>query len=340
MTTANIAPFIRGAHHLVSCSDGLVRPSRMADKQIAAAARADRETKAQTSAGVTIDVVTTGDEVSFDLDVLSFVHDSAAVRETIERANDEDPAPNAGLVDGIDLLVDGTYVQTVPICAGTLTLPFDNPTHAPVEVQVYLPNLAIVAVGNLATNATIEPAPKRGYMLALGDSITQGYVVGAPSSSWPALVARARGLDLVNQAIAGHHFDYHTLCDLRTLREDPPTLVFVAYGTNDWCHTASAHEITVNMTTYLERLAECFPTTPIYVLSPIWRADEAQPRACARPLTWMRDQLAGECARLGLHYLDGTNLVDADTALFADGRLHPNAQGARLMAEGLLRALE
>ena len=43
MTAANIAPFIRGAHHLVYRPDGLVRPSRMSNKQMDAAREAGRE---------------------------------------------------------------------------------------------------------------------------------------------------------------------------------------------------------------------------------------------------------------------------------------------------------
>ena len=336
MTAANIATFIRGAHHLVARPDGLVRPSRMSDKQLEAAANAGRERAARTTAGITIDLVTTGDEVSFDLTVLKGIRmESASVQKTIElaeaaahadaqraatdadkgaeatgeddaeataqaeateRAEDgaapEALAPEAGLVDGIDLVVDGTYVRTAPVREGAVTLAFDNPNHQPAEVRVYLPCLMTVAVGNLSTNGSIERAPKRGYLLALGDSITQGYVVGSPSVSWPARVARACGLDLVNQAIAGHHFDIHTLRGMKALRENPPAAIVVAYGTNDWAHTDTKRELVANMTKYLGRLAERF------------------------------------------------QLMPADTSLYADGRLHPNATGAERLAEGVLEAFD
>ena len=384
MTAANIATFIRGAHHLVARPDGLVRPSRMSDKQLEAAAAAGRERAARTTAGITIDLVTTGDEVSFDLTVLKGIRmESASVQKTIElaeavahadaqlaaadadkgaeaageddaettaqaeateRAEDgaapEALAPEAGLVDGVDLVVDGTYVRTVPVREGAVTLAFDNPNHQPAEVRVYLPCLMTVAVGNLSTNGSIERAPKRGYLLALGDSITQGYVVGSPSASWPARVARACGLDLVNQAIAGHHFDIHTLRGMKALRENPPAAIVVAYGTNDWAHTDTKRELVANMTKYLGRLAERFQETPVYVLSPIWRADEGEPRPHGRTLAWWRDTLRDECQRLGLRYVDGTELVPADTSLYADGRLHPNATGAEHLAEGVLEAFD
>lgn len=347
MTAANIATFIRGAHHLVARPDGLVRPSRMSDKQLEAAADAGRERAARTTAGITIDLVTTGDEVSFDLTVLKGIRmESASVQKTIElaeaaaHADAQLAAPEAGLVDGVDLVVDGTYVRTVPVREGAVTLAFDNPNHQPAEVRVYLPCLMTVAVGNLSTNGSIERAPKRGYLLALGDSITQGYVVGSPSASWPARVARACGLDLVNQAIAGHHFDIHTLRGMKALRENPPAAIVVAYGTNDWAHTDTKRELVANMTKYLGRLAERFQETPVYVLSPIWRADEGEPRPHGRTLAWWRDTLRDECQRLGLRYVDGTELVPADTSLYADGRLHPNATGAEHLAEGVLEAFD
>ena len=131
------------------------------------------------------------------------------MRETIElaRAAGDDRAPEEGVVDGIDLVVDGVYAKTAPVREGTVTLEFENPSHAPASVTIYLPCLMSVAVGNLSTNGSLEQSAERGYLLALGDSITQGYVVGRPSASWPAEVSRALGLDLMNQAIAGHHFD-------------------------------------------------------------------------------------------------------------------------------------
>ena len=343
MTAADIRAYIRGAHHLVSRPDGLVRPSRLSEKQIAAGVEAGRGRTCRSTAGVTIDLVTNGDEVSFDLAVLKGIDtDKHSVQETIElAANGPDaPEPDAGLVDGIDLYVDGVYQRTVPARDGAVNLAFENPAHAPAEVCVYLPNLMSVAVGHLSTNGSIEPAPERGYLLALGDSITQGFVVGTPGASWPARVARACGLTLVNQAIAGHHFDRKTLRGTRALRENPPALVLVAYGTNDWAHAQSERELTVNMASYLERLAEKFPETPIYAISPVWRADEDEPRRCGHPITWVRDLLRDECERRGLRFVDGSGLVPAKTELYADGRLHPNAEGAAYLAQGVLRELE
>lgn len=377
MTAANIAPFIRGAHHLVARPDGLARPSRLSDKQVDAAAAEGRARAARACAGVTIGLETTGDEVSFDLSVLGGCYDAKAVTETLALVEERGAAAGEGLsyvgeaagvlptrgdalgsacndsataldengtaplaVDAVDLYVDGVFVRSVPVRSGAVTLSFSNPAHAPAEVCVYLPNLASVAVGNLATNGSLALAPKRGYLLALGDSITQGYVVGSPGLSWPARVARACGLDLVNQAIAGHHFDARTLKGMRLLRENPPTLVVVAYGTNDWAHAESKRELVKNCAKYLERVAEMFPDTPVYVLSPIWRADEDESRGHGKSLDWVRKRLYGECARLGLRYVEGSTLVPADTALFADGRLHPNAEGAAHLAEGVLGVLE
>ena len=343
MTAANIVPFIRGAHHLVYRPDGLVRPSRMSNKQMDAASAAGRERAASYTAGVTISLVTTGDEVSFDLSVVAPIHyESASVAETIElaRARGDERAAEEGLVDGVDLYVDGVYVMTAPATDGVVTLAFDNPNHAPANVTVYLPCLMSVAVGNLSTNGSLEQAPTRGYLLALGDSITQGYVVGTPGSSWPAQVSRALGLDLVNQAIAGHHFDVHTLRGMKLLRENPPAVIVVAYGTNDWAHTDSAEDLVENMSRYLAKLADRFCDTPIYVLSPVWRADIDEPRPHGRDLAWVGSVLCDECARLDLNYVDGTSLVPADRALYADGRLHPDAAGATHMAAGVIERLQ
>lgn len=341
MTAASIEQFIRGAHHLVYRPDGLVRPARLSKKQVDAADAAGRKRAAVSSSGVTIDLVTTGDEASFDLSVLEGLDPSSGtVVETLAcAAPDETRLPDEGLVDGVDLVVNGVYVRTVPAREGTVVLRFDNPNHVPAEVRIYLPCIMSVAVGNLATNGTLEPAPCRGYLLALGDSISQGHIVGAPSASWPARLSRALGLDLVNQAISGHVFDRATLRGMRLLRENPPELITVAYGTNDWAHE-EADLILANMRAYLDRLTERFPGVPVYVLSPIWRRDQDRERPNDKSLDWVRAALREECAHLCLRYVEGAGVVPADPAWFADGRLHPNARGAALVCDAMVAALE
>ena len=61
----------------------------------------------------------------------------------------------------------------------------------------------------------------------------------------------------------------------------------MAYGTNDWDRKKSAKRIRRDAANYLDALAEAFPKTPVYVLSPLWRADENEPRPCGRSLAWM-----------------------------------------------------
>ena len=344
MTAANIAPFIRGAHHLVYRPDGLVRPARMSERQEQTGEQIGRARECRESAGVTIDLVPTGDEVGFDLSVIEGLDDGKrVVTQTIDLARDagDTREPAAGVVDGIDLLVDGVLVSTVEAASGEVTLGFDNPSHAPCEVRVCLPYGMAVAVGNLVTNGSIELPPERGYLLALGDSISQGYAVGSPSTSWPSVVARALGLDVVNQCIAGHVFDRHTLRGMRLLRENPPALITVAYGTNDWAHGDAASKLRKRASEYLRRVVERFPDVPVLVLGPLWRADEDEPRDHGKPLSWERSMIRDVCDELGgVAYVDGATVLPHDASLFADGRLHPNARGNALIATAMLEAVE
>lgn len=126
--------------------------------------RGRRERAASYTAGVTISLVTTGDEVSFDLSVVTPIHyESASVAETIElaRARGDERAAEEGLVDGVDLYVDGAYVMTAPATDGVVTLAFDNPNHAPANVTVYLPCLMSVAVATSPRTAASSGADAR-----------------------------------------------------------------------------------------------------------------------------------------------------------------------------------
>ncbi len=49
---------------------------------------------------------------------------------------------------------------------------------------------------------------------------------------------------------------------MKLLRENPPAVIVVAYGTNDWAHTDSAEDLVENMSRYLAKLADRFCDTP------------------------------------------------------------------------------
>ena len=344
-TNHPIAPFVRGAVHLEELSDGLVIPRRFFPEQMRHFKEIGRLERAAATSGIVLDFVTNGTEVSLDCRVLRPLNTRHELYKAIMEGGTNDGKTPYGMaeegnLDGIDLIVDGRYVATVAPIDGTLRFAFANDAHEELEVRIYLPSIMTVAVGNLCTNGSLKPLPARGYLLALGDSITQGFVCGRPSAAYPTQIASTLGIDLLNQAVAGHVFDERALGSFSLWRGEQPEIVVVAYGTNDWARMRSTGGIEGGAVAYLDRLSWMFPKVPIYVLSPLWRVDEHEPMPCGQPLTWMNPMLGRVCSRHNnMHVVDGYHGIPKDPNLFADKRLHPGPECMGLVADLLLESM-
>ena len=344
-TNHPLAPYVRGAVQLEEFADGLVLPHRFFPEQMDHFEDIGRYDRAYATAGVVIDFATDGTEVSLDCRILRPLNPKHVLYKTVmEGSTNNGVRPfgtaEEGNVDGIDIVVAGRNIATIAPVDGELRFAFENRLHEELEVRIYLPSIMTVAVGNLRTNGSLKPVPARGYLLALGDSITQGFICGNPSAGFPAQIASTMGLDLVNQAVAGHVFDEAALGSFSLWRKEQPELIVVAYGTNDWAHKRSPEGIEGDAVAYLDRLSWYFPKVPIYVLSPLWRVDEHEPKQCGVPLTWMHQMLGRVCSRnVNMHVVDGYHGIPKDPSLFSDGRLHPGPACMSMVADLLLEAM-
>lgn len=340
----DIAPYLRGALDLEATPGGLARPRRFLSKQVDVLKERGRARRGLATAGIALDFLTDGDRISFDCLVLDHLRPQHPLYREVMEHEGALGRGGDGIVDGIDVVVaavpDGARSFTLGVQDGRIECAFPNPDHAQVEVKVWLPDIASVAVGHLETNGSLAPAPERDYLLALGDSITQGFVVGSPSLAYPAQVAGALGLDLLNQGIAGHVFDVRTLRGLSALRDNPPAAITVAYGTNDWSRKDSAAQMRHDAQRYLDKLVWLFPDTRIYLLSPLWRVDEDDTMPSGKPLTWMSEMLRDVCGAYGqVRFIDGYPVLPRNSLMFADGRLHPGSVSAGMVADALVLAM-
>ncbi|WP_430538470.1 nucleoside triphosphate pyrophosphohydrolase [Kribbibacterium absianum] len=339
-----ICRYLRGCVGARVLENGLVAPQRFSAKQLKHLKAKGRGHRARATAGVCVAFTTTGTQVLLDVKVLhplSRSHDADIVREVFDASgvSEADAAPESGIVDAITLEADGVQHEAT-VASGSVSFSLDNPCGRPVVCRIWLPYIMAVGVGNLSSNGELAPAPVRPLMVAFGDSITQGFVSGAPGTTWPVRLARSLDFTLLNQGVAGYVFDEDTLRGLKAVREADPSLVVVAYGTNDWSRVRSSHQISKAAEAYLKRVKKLFPTARVYVLSPLWRADEQEASASGRPLGWMAIMLRAVCHKLGLEFVDGRDLVPSDPQLFGDLRLHPNAAGAAHLASALRCRIE
>jgi lysophospholipase L1-like esterase len=203
----------------------------------------------------------------------------------------------------------------------------------PRRVTVYLPYLAQITVREMevAADAVWQPMEAAGpALLCLGDSITQGLNASRPSSTYAALLSRFLGMNLINQAVSGYVFDAETI-DPDSAPSVRPTLITVAYGTNDWVRSDSLAQFTERADAYLTRLESSFPGVPIAVFTPIFRMDVSAPQRTGT-LDDIRAALQSVCSgHPSVRCVDGLTLVPHLPDYFADG-LHPNNEGALQLA--------
>lgn len=202
------------------------------------------------------------------------------------------------------------------------------------NLKFYFPqNLEMVLnefeVSNQAVCNPAENYPKS--LLCHGDSITQGMDALHPSLTYPTILSRSLGMNLLNQGVGRHLFDAKTLDEALSYK---PDVITVAYGTNDWGRCANIDQLRENCYEYYRNLSRYFPEANIFALTPLWRVNWKE-----KKLTGTFQDIAAVikdvcCHFQGISVIDGLDLVPHRLGYFNDG-VHPNEEGFSKMAAGL-----
>jgi len=184
----------------------------------------------------------------------------------------------------------------------------------------------------------IAPAPRLPRWLCYGDSIAEGWCASEPAGAWPHLLARERGLDVVNLGYAGAARG--EIASAEEIAALPAALVTIAHGTNCWTRTPhSAGMLAEGLRAFLAIVRAGHPRTPIVAVSPILRPDaEATPNRLGATLADLRaafeavvaERRAAGDARLIL--VPGFPLVARER--LPDG-IHPDDEGHAELARAL-----
>lgn len=195
------------------------------------------------------------------------------------------PARQSGVYD---LLVDGVLDQQQVSMGGnvlhiafsppSMTLEqggaqdigFDGLPSGQKTVEIWLPHDETIELVGLSADAGIVPVPPQGRRwLHHGSSISQGSNAASPSGIWPAVAARAAGLDLVNLGFSGS-----ALLDpfvARAMRDAPAELISVKMGIN----LVNADLMRMRafgpaLDGFLDTIREGHETTPLMVISSVY----------------------------------------------------------------------
>jgi len=176
-------------------------------------------------------------------------------------------------------------------------------------------------------SARVYTASARRHIVCLGDSITEGYPWG-PRASWPALVARMRGLPMLNMGVCGELSKEVLKRAEVCLKRRPDYAVFCA-GTNDAYVGLTASDILEN---YRRFIVLCRRMDVCCVLATPTPVFDAGPD---RVIQDVADGVRRLAAREGTGLLDFNRLL---TRRHVPDAVHPSSEGYMLMARAMERA--
>lgn len=329
-----------------------VRPLRFSEEQLRALGSCQAwhpglyRQMARTTSGVTVEFETDAREVALELRVDAEPRATRSVLELLDQPAGMAPQSH----DGVSADVDGRHLWCGMPEVGTslvrIELAGSDPEDAlglqPLPgmgrtrlVRIWLPALRGCEVRDLLHDGSfVQAVPQRPCLLALGDSITQGFVSEDPACAWPALLASRLKLDLVNQGLAGQVFQPDALYGLAGLLK--VERIVVALGTNYCFEPCQASLVARDIRSYLAEIARLWPGVPTQVVSPLWHDEgfaPTHPRSCHAQVP---EHIAAQVAKHGqMTYVDGLELVEHDASLFADGSVHPNKKAHRQIATRL-----
>ena len=238
----------------------------------------------------------------------------------------------------VDVAVDGTLVahegeKQVRHLTKRVDIGLPKGTH---RVTVFLPGLFVAALAEvtLTDGATFAPVPKKRLLLALGDSITQGYDAVYPSLAYPTQLALALDASLVNQGIGAEVFRP----GIPGALPKEPDIVTVAYGTNDF-FLREPDEAEADAAAFFRRVRGLFPCARIFALTPVWRADADTCRSRFASFEAARDMVRRAANVPNCVVIEGDGLLPHLPDMCSDGFLHPNDLGFCAYATALLAAM-
>lgn len=228
------------------------------------------------------------------------------------------------------LALSGLLLLAIPTaCGGTEpAAPPPEPARAPEETAAEPAPAPDPAAGDRA--ATGRPAGDRPTVVFLGDSLTAGYQL-AEEQAWPALVAERlaeEGLPIraVNAGVSGDT-SAGGLARLDWVLRAEPDVVVVELGANDALRGQDLASTESNLRRIVERLREEGVAVLLVGLQipPNYGPDYAQ------RFTALFPRLAAEYDLPLVPFL--LERVAGETSLNLGDRIHPNAEGHRIIAE-------
>lgn len=353
------ADYLHGAVSLDAGRRGWVRPQRFAASQLRTlgSVRAWHpglyKQMAACTAGVRLELTTDATMVELELAADPLPRGSASVLGDVAACKNAPEPP----YDGVACVVDGETValEALPDAGGELDLLFDLGVDEPAPgglmrlpgmgeahtVELWLPALRGCVVKALRCDGSFaDPVAEKPRLLVVGDSIAQGFVSCDPSGSWPALLAKKLGLDLLNQGIGGQVFMPGAIMGLAAAlgAEGTPAAVVVELGCNYRFEACGLGRASLDARVVLDEIAEAWPQTPVYVLGCLPVTEDVYPTHPRSCFAEMDEAIRVAAARHAQMVFVDASALYGERGL-ADGSDHPGPAGHASAAKKLAAAM-
>ncbi len=244
----------------------------------------------------------------------------------------------------IDLCCDGEFFGSVEL-ADRDYFRFDGLPPGDKRIELWLPQFGEFRLHalELSDGASVFPfEDPRPRWITYGSSITQCRAAASPTQTWPAIVARARGLNLTCLGYGGQcHLDPMIA---RMIRDQPADFLSMCVGINiQGAASMNVRTFRPAIIGFVQIIRERHPDTPFVVMSPIYSPPrERIPNAVGFDLCTMRAEVAAAVEALRAHgdrhvyYVDGLTVFGPEYAHLLPDELHPDAEGYRVLGRNFL----
>ena len=244
----------------------------------------------------------------------------------------------------IDLCCDGELVATAAMSAKE-EFRFEGLPAEKKLIELWLPQFGQFRLRSLeiSDGASVRSfRDRRPRWVTYGSSITHCRQAESPVYTWPAVVARARGLNLTCLGYGGQcHLDPMVA---RMIRDMPADYVSFCFAANVFGGgSLNARTFRPAVIGQVKTVRDGHPEIPIVVMSCICLSGrEGSPNAAGWTLDAMRQEVeaAVESVRKygdeNVHYVNGKDVFGPDLAHVQPDGVHPNAEGYKLLGQNFL----
>ena len=244
----------------------------------------------------------------------------------------------------LDLCCDGEVIASLDLTQ-TDSFAFKNLSDSEKTIELWLPQFGNFQLRSLEIDdgATLDSVTDtRKQWVTYGSSITQCRTAASATQTWPAIVARERGLNLTCLGYGGQcHLDAMVA---RMIRDLPADYISMCVGINiQGASSLGPRAFRPAIIGAVQIVREKHPDIPLVLMSPICSPPrEEAPNAVGFHLKGMREEVRAAAEALQahgdkqVHYVDGLSVFGEDYVHLLPDDLHPDAEGYRVMGKNFI----